>query len=235
MRKERQNHQVRKINFSTNWIKTAHGSCLAEFGNTRVLATAMYSPDVPAFLNSDESGWLTAEYNMLPASTPSRISRNKASKSRRTQEIQRLIGRSLRAAVNIKNFPGYTIHIDTDVLQADGGTRTTGINAAMIALALCASKMEKEFGFNNIIHSHITAISVGIVNNQYMIDLDYAEDSTAQVDMNVVMRNGANLIEVQGTAESGDFSRNQLSELLDLAENGINQILNLQKEVLNEA
>ncbi len=231
----RENFQIRPVTFKTNWIKTADGSCLGQFGNTRVLATAIYSNEVPQFIDAEQSGWLTAEYRMLPGSSPARISREKSSKSGRTYEIQRLIGRSLRAAVDLKKFPGYTIHIDVDVLQADGGTRTTGINTAMIALALCCGKMEGDLGFMDIVKGYISAISVGIVKGRYILDLDYAFDSSAQVDMNVVMFNGSGLIEVQGTAEGGKFSRQQLDELLDLAENGISQVLRLQKEALSEA
>ncbi len=235
MRRDRQNYQIRKLDFQTDWVNTAHGSCLGQCGDTRVLATAMFSFDVPPFINPEESGWLTAEYRMLPGSSHTRVSRERSSKSGRTQEIQRLIGRSLRAGVDLNAFAGYTIHIDVDVLQADGGTRTAGINSAMIALILCCKRMQDELGLRDIVHSYISAISVGMVDGQYLLDLDYSEDSRAQVDMNVVMRNGAGLIEVQGTAEEGEFSRQQLDELLDLAENGISQILTAQKGCLGEA
>lgn len=226
---------TRSITFERNYTKHAEGSVLACFGDTKVLCTASVELTVPRFLKDSNQGWVTAQYGMLPRSTHTRMQRE-ASNGRqggRTLEIQRLIGRSLRACVNLEKMPGVTITIDCDVIQADGGTRTTAINGSCIALvdAIRYCQREKIFSTDPFMHL-ISAISVGIYEGHPVLDLDYAEDSAAQTDMNVVMTEHGEFIEVQGTAEEKPFNRQELNDLLSLAEKGCTEIQAIQREML---
>ena len=228
--------QLRELNFERDYTKYALGSVLVTFGNTKVLCTASMEPDVPRWLKDSDRGWVTAEYSMLPGSSPQRVTREaaKGKQSGRTQEIQRLIGRSLRGVTDLRSMPGISMTLDCDVLQADGGTRTASICGSYVALHDAFTRLNQ----NNILSSsplvaQCAALSVGIVDGVPVADLDYPEDSTAQVDMNVVMSD-EKLIEVQGTAEGMSFSRNELDSLLELAQGGIAQIMSLQNEILSE-
>jgi ribonuclease PH len=227
--------ELRAITFETDYTRHAAGSVLASFGDTRVLCTACVEDKVPHFLRGKGSGWITAEYSMLPGSTHTRGQREaaKGKQSGRTQEIQRLIGRSLRAAADLKVMDGYTITLDCDVLQADGGTRTTSISGAYVALSmaverLLAQKKIKE----NPLHGQIAGISVGIYDGMPVLDLDYAEDSSAETDMNVIMNEAGAFIEVQGTAEGHAFRREELDSMLNLAAAGIAEICQAQINTL---
>ncbi|MGQ3892222.1 ribonuclease PH [Legionella sp. CNM-4043-24] len=228
----REPNQLRQIQITRNFTNHAEGSILVEFGQTRVLCTASVTDGVPRFVKGKNQGWITAEYGMLPRATHSRCDRE-ASKGRqggRTLEIQRLIGRSLRACVDLKVLGENTIVIDCDVLQADGGTRTAAITGACVAMRDALSwmvsreKLRKMPAFN-----YIAAVSVGIYRGQPVLDLDYAEDVLAETDMNVVMNEAGEFIEIQGTAEDRSFNRSQLNTMLDLAEGGIRDLINLQK------
>ena len=227
---------MRPVSFQRNYIMHPAGSCLAAFGDTKVICTATVSTDLPPFLRDSDQGWLTAEYAMLPGSTGGgRKRRDGAKKDGRSTEIQRLIGRSLRAAVDLKKMSGVSITIDCDVLQADGGTRTTAISGGWVALYDALRKvaeMQGQSGPEYYLAGQLAAVSVGIVKGQIVCDLDYEHDSQAEVDMNVVMRDDA-LVEVQGTGEDGVFSRAQLNELLDSAETGIKTIQETQLAALN--
>ena len=232
---ERKPDQLRNIDFKLDFIKSSEASVLASFGDTRVLCTATIENNVPRWMKNKGHGWVTAEYGMLPGSTNQRNMREsvKGKQSGRTLEIQRLIGRSLRAAVDLEALGERTIILDCDVIQADGGTRTTAINGAFIALKRAVNTF---FDNRNIdsdpIKKFIGAISVGIYRNEVIMDLNYYEDSQADTDMNIVMTEDNEFIEVQGTAERFSFSKDELSELLILAEKGINEIIDLQKELL---
>lgn len=228
----REANQLRPIKITRQFTQHAEGSVLVEFGQTRVLCNASVIDGVPRFLKGKNQGWITAEYGMLPRATHSRTERE-AAKGRqggRTLEIQRLIGRSLRACIDLKSLNETTITIDCDVIQADGGTRTAAITGACIALKdalgwmLTREKLRKMPNFN-----YIAAVSVGIYRGQAVLDLDYAEDVLADTDMNVVMNEKQHFIEVQGTAEDISFTREQLNDMLALAENGIVQLIELQK------
>lgn len=231
----RKNDALRNIKITRNYTKYAEGSVLIEFGDTKVLCTASIEDKVPPFLKGTGEGWITCEYNMLPRSTQVRKPRDisKLKIDGRTMEIQRLIGRSLRSVVNMKALGERTIWIDCDVIQADGGTRTTSINGAFIALIDAINKIHKATPFQSYpIRNFVTAISVGIVGDSKLLDLCYEEDSKAVVDMNVVMTDEGQLIEVQGTGEERPFSRTDLDELLNLAEKGSKQIIQAQKNSL---
>ena len=228
----REINQLRPIKITRNYTAHAEGSVLVEFGQTRVLCTASVIDGVPRFLKGKNQGWITAEYGMLPRATHSRTERE-ASKGRqggRTLEIQRLIGRSLRACIDLKVLGENTVTLDCDVLQADGGTRTAAITGACVAMRdaltwmVAREKLRKMPAFN-----YIAAVSVGIYRGQPVLDLDYAEDVLAETDMNVVMNEEGHFIEVQGTAEDKSFSREQLNNMLSLAENGIAQLIEMQK------
>lgn len=227
--------QLRDIKFTCGYTKHAEGSVLVEFGDTRVLCTASVENQVPRFLKGKGEGWVTAEYGMLPRSTHSRMGREASSGKQggRTMEIQRLIGRSLRAAVDLKALGENTITIDCDVLQADGGTRTASITGGFVALSLAVDKMlaRKQIKANPI-HGQVASVSVGIFNGVAVLDLDYAEDSNAETDMNVVMNDAAAFIEIQGTAEGHAFRKEELSTMLVLAEQGILQLLDKQHQAL---
>ncbi|HFC52920.1 MAG TPA: ribonuclease PH [Gammaproteobacteria bacterium] len=227
--------QIRPVRITTGYTKHAEGSVLIEFGDTRVICTASVEEQVPRFRRGTGEGWVTAEYGMLPRSTGSRM-RREASQGRqggRTMEIQRLIGRSLRAVVDLAALGERTITVDCDVIQADGGTRTASITGAYVALVsatrqlLARGIIQKE-----PIHGQVASISVGIVNGQAVVDLDYAEDSSAETDMNVVMNGAGAFIEIQGTAEGHAFRREELDTMLDLAQGAIGQLLAKQDAAL---
>lgn len=226
--------ELRAVRFTRQFTKHAEGSVLVEFGNTRVLCTASIEETVPGFLRGKNQGWVTAEYGMLPRATHTRSAREaaKGKQSGRTQEIQRLIGRSLRAVTNMAALGERTITLDCDVLQADGGTRTAAITGAFVALAdACDVLLSKRLISTSPLHGQVAAVSVGICNGIPVLDLDYAEDSSAETDMNVVMNNGGGFIEVQGTAEGHAFRRHELDALLNLAATGVAQLFELQLEV----
>ncbi|MEB3164245.1 MAG: ribonuclease PH [Prochlorothrix sp.] len=222
--------QLRPIQFHRQFTQFAPGSVLVEFGQTRVLCTVTVAAGVPRFLADSGRGWLTAEYRMLPGATQERQSREWLKLSGRTQEIQRLIGRSLRAALDFEMLGEYTLTVDADVLQADGGTRTAAITGGFVALEdAIARLMEQGALVENPIQRSIAAVSVGLLDGEAFLDLNYPEDVAAEVDLNVVMTEDLALIEIQGTAEERQFSRSQLNQMLDLAEGGIKTLINLQK------
>lgn len=231
----RQPNQLRSVSITPSFTMHAEGSVLICFGNTKVICTASVEEKVPPFLRGKGQGWVTAEYGMLPRSTSTRMDREaaKGKQQGRTQEIQRLIGRSLRAAVDLTQLGERTITIDCDVIQADGGTRTAAITGGFVALSLAIQSLITSgvLSTNPIVHQ-VGSVSVGIVNHQAVLDLDYAEDSTAQTDMNVVMVNDGRFIEVQGTAEDEPYTLNELQAMLALAQQGINELLTLQRQVL---
>ncbi len=235
MRKDRNFDQLRDITFETNVNLHAEGSCLVKFGNTHVLCTASIDDKTPPWLRNSGKGWVTAEYGMLPRSTNTRIDREAArgKQSGRTQEIQRLIGRSLRSVTNLNELGERQIKIDCDVIQADGGTRTASISGGFVALYIAIEKLKKNYNINTkIIKNYVAAISVGIVDNRPYLDLNYEEDSAAQVDANFVICDNEKLSEIQVTGEEFFFSSNQYQELYKLAQIGINQIISKQKSVL---
>lgn len=229
---KRELNQLRPIKITRQYTQHAEGSVLVEFGQTRVLCTASVIDGVPRFLKGKNEGWITAEYGMLPRATHSRNEReaSRGKQGGRTLEIQRLIGRSLRACIDLKVLGENTITLDCDVLQADGGTRTAAITGACVALRdaldwmVSREKLRKKPIFN-----YIAAVSVGIYRGQPVLDLDYAEDVLADTDMNVIMNEEGQFIEIQGTAEDGSFTRDQLNEMLALAEGGIGQLIEIQK------
>lgn len=233
----RAENQLRKIKITRDFNLYAEGSVLIEFGNTKVICTASVSEKVPPFLKGQGKGWITAEYSMIPRATGERNQREsaKGKLSGRTMEIQRLIGRALRTAIDLDKLGERTVTIDCDVIQADGGTRTTSISGGYIALALAMKKLVNEgILAENPIISNVAAISVGIVGGTPMLDLKYSEDSAAEVDMNVVMNGEGRFVEVQGTGEEATYTRAELNQLLDLAEVGINEIIELQNKVIGE-
>ena len=227
---------MRAISIETGVTKYAEGSCLIKCGETHVLCTATVEERVPPFLRNSGLGWVTAEYGMLPRATHTRMRREaKNGQSGRTQEIQRLIGRSLRAGVDRVALGERQISIDCDVIQADGGTRTTSITGASIALKEAIDWMlEKGKIKQNPFVQHVAAVSVGLYRSQAVLDLDYAEDVIAETDMNIVMTSQGEFIEIQGTAEDGSFSREQLNAFLELAESGITTLLTKQEDALSE-
>jgi ribonuclease PH len=235
MRKDRNFDQLREVTFETNVNLHAEGSCLVKFGNTHVICTASIDEKTPPWLRNSGKGWVTAEYGMLPRSTNTRIDREAArgKQSGRTQEIQRLIGRSLRSVINLKELGERQIKIDCDVLQADGGTRTASISGGFVALYQAVEKLKKNYNIQQqIIKNYVAAISVGIVDNKPCLDLDYEEDSAAQVDANFVICDNEKLSEIQVTGEEFFFSSDQYQELYKLAQIGINQIISKQKSAL---
>jgi ribonuclease PH len=223
--------QLRKIKVTKNYLKHAEGSCLIEFGETKVICSASVEEGVPPFLKGSGKGWVTAEYGMLPRSCNTRIRREKT--SGRTEEIQRLVGRSLRAIVEMEKLGERTIKIDCDVLQGDGGTRTASITGGFIALADAVLWMKKKVLIEKIpLKDYVAAISVGVFNGKPVLDLNYAEDSKAEVDMNIVMVGKGEFVEVQGTGENATFSRKEIDTLLKLAEKGIKELFDVQKKAL---
>jgi ribonuclease PH len=230
--------ELRPVTFTRRFTKHAGGSVLVQFGDTHVLCTASVEETVPSFLRGKGQGWVTAEYGMLPGSTHTRSPREaaKGKQSGRTQEIQRLIGRSLRAVTDLKALGDRTVTIDCDVLQADGGTRTAAITGGYVALAdACDQLVTRRTIAASPLHGQVAAISVGIFAGVPVLDLDYAEDSNAETDMNVVMNNGGGFIEIQGTAEGHAFRRHELDALLNLAASGIGRLFALQAQTLQSA
>jgi ribonuclease PH len=229
---------LREITFVRDYTEMAEGSVLVEFGKTRVLCTASLEGRVPPWLKGSGKGWVTAEYSMLPGSSPERVAREaaKGKQSGRTQEIQRLIGRSLRAAVDLRAMPDVQLTVDCDVLQADGGTRTASICGGWIALHdACSRLLAKGTLTRHPVLRPVAAISVGVIDGTPMLDLEYVEDVRAEVDMNVVMTGDGRFVEVQGTAEGVAFNRSELDALLGLAETGIADIVAAQEEMVAEA
>jgi ribonuclease PH len=230
-------NEIRDIRMTRDFLKDPEGSVLIEMGQTKVICTATMEDKAPAFLRNTGRGWLTSEYAMLPGSTHSRMDRESA-RGRiggRTHEIQRLIGRSLRAVTDLNTFGERTIYIDCDVIQADGGTRTASITGGFVALVDLFRKLQKRGLVDQIpVRDYVSAVSVGIVNDQLLLDLNYEEDSRAEVDMNVIMTGGGLFIEIQGTAEKTPFSRERLSAMSALAEEGIQKLIKKQFELLGD-
>ena len=222
--------ELRPVKITIDYIKHAEGSCLIEFGDTKVICTASVEEKIPPFLKGMGQGWITAEYSMLPRATATRTVREstKGRLTGRTQEIQRLIGRSVRSAVDLRALGEITVWIDCDVIQADGGTRTASITGAFVALYRALEKVGKLEAIKNF----VAAVSVGIVDGEFLLDLNYEEDSMAEVDMNIVMNDAKEFVELQGTAEGKPFSRNDLDRLLTVGEKGIMELISKQKEVL---
>ena len=224
-------NELREISIEPNINVHAEGSVLVSFGNTKVICTASIDTNVPRWMRGSDEGWVTAEYGMLPRSTNERMGREAArgKQSGRTQEIQRLIGRSLRQAVNLKYIKGKTINIDCDVIQADGGTRTASITGGCVALFLALKNHHDDY---RAIKSHVAAVSLGILNNEVILDLDYNEDSSAETDLNLVMTENLELIEIQGTGEEAPFTKDQLNDMLDVGSSAIAEIIEKQKACL---
>jgi len=223
--------KIRKVKITRDYLKYAEGSCLIELGNTKVICSATVDESVPPFLKGSGTGWVTAEYGMLPRSCQKRIPRNKD--SGRTYEIQRLVGRSLRAVTEMKKIGERSIWIDCDVIQADGGTRTASITGSFIALVFALDKLKKQGTTGNIpVKDFVAATSVGILNGQLLLDLNYEEDSQADVDMNIVMTGGGEFIEIQGTSERKTFNKEQMDSLLATAKKGIMELVSIQKSSL---
>ncbi|MEC0259075.1 ribonuclease PH [Paenibacillus lautus] len=231
----RKSDELRPMNLSTHVNKYAEGSVYIEMGDTKVLITATVDEKVPPFLKGQGKGWVTAEYSMLPRATQSRNQReaNRGKLSGRTMEIQRLIGRALRSVVNLHALGERTITLDCDVIQADGGTRTTSITGAFVALAIAVNKISEQHKLAVFpITDYLASISVGIAGGQALLDLNYEEDSKAKVDMNLVMTGSGNFVEVQGTGEESPFSREELDQILELGEQGIRELIERQQEAL---
>jgi ribonuclease PH len=225
--------KIRKVTITRNYIKYPEGSCLIELGNTKVICTASVEETVPPFLRNSGTGWVTAEYGMLPRSCGSRIQRGKD--SGRTYEIQRLIGRSLRSVTEMKYLGERTIWVDCDVIQGDGGTRTASITGSFVALVDALQKLKKEGKIERVpILDYIAATSVGILNDNMILDLCYEEDSKAEVDMNVIMTGKGEFIEIQGTAERKPFSKEKMDVMLDLARKGIEELFSIQRKLVGD-
>tara|TARA_X000000950_G_scaffold134487_1_gene167442 strand:+ start:5580 stop:6287 length:708 start_codon:yes stop_codon:yes gene_type:complete len=227
----RKNNQLREVSIIPDFNIHAEGSALIKFGNTHVICNASIEKAVPRWMQDKKTGWITAEYGMLPRSTNERMNREaqRGKQSGRTMEIQRLIGRSLRQVVDLNKLTGYTITIDCDVIQADGGTRTASITGGTIALCKALQKIGKEDAINNL----VAAVSVGIFENELILDLNYQEDSNAQCDVNIVMNDNMDFIEVQGTGEETAFSKEQFNGLMEIAEQGISDLFKLQNQTIN--
>ena len=228
-------NQIRAIKVTKNYIIHPHGSVLFQMGGTRVLCSASIDNKVPSFLRGKGQGWVTAEYSMLPSSTNTRTTReaSKGKLSGRTQEIQRLIGRSLRSIVDLERLGERTVWIDCDVIQADGGTRCASITGAFIALMLAMKKLKKNGIIETIpIRDYVAAVSVGVVNGKNLLDLDYSEDSGADVDLNIIKTGSGGFVEIQGTAEREPFTDKQMNKMLTLANKGISQLIAIQKKMI---
>ena len=228
---KRHSDEYRKLTIEKDFNIHAEGSVLVSFGNTKVICTATFENNVPRWMRNSDEGWVTAEYGMLPRSTNERMGREAArgKQSGRTQEIQRLIGRSLRQAVNLKYLKGKTINIDCDVIQADGGTRTASITGGCVALFQAIKNFHED---QRAIKNFVAAISLGIVKGNVLLDLDYEEDSSADTDLNLVMTEELELIEIQGTGETSAFTKKQLNDMLDLGSSAISEIIKIQKASL---
>lgn len=225
--------KLRKVTITRNYLKNPEGSCLIELGNTKVICTASVEETVPPFLKGSGTGWVTAEYGMLPRSCDKRIPRGKD--SGRTYEIQRLVGRSLRAVTDMRAIGERTIWLDCDVIQGDGGTRTASITGSFVALADALHKLKKDRIISNIpIRDFVAATSVGILNKEPMLDLAYEEDSKADVDMNIIMTGAGEFIEIQGTAERKSFNKEEMDKLLALAKKGIGELIEIQRNLLRD-
>ena len=237
MRKfNRKKDQIRDMVIDPNVNKNADGSCIIKLGNTHVICTASYESDVPAWLKQKNSGWLTAEYGMLPGSTSTRNKREavKGKQSGRTVEIQRLIGRSLRTIINLKKLNGGQFILDCDVIQADGGTRTASISGAFVALSLAVKKLlDKKVLTENPIIDSISAISCGILDNEIYVDLDYSEDSVADVDANIILTKNSGISEVQASGEGSTFNFDQLSQMIEMTENAAKLIFEIQEKAIH--
>ncbi len=229
----RTSDELRHIEIIPNCNLYAEGSCLIKCGNTHVICTASVDEKIPQWLKNEEKGWITAEYALLPRATATRVSRETHGVGGRTHEIQRLIGRSLRSVVDLSVLKGFSILIDCDVIQADGGTRTAAITGSFVALYLALQKMVNNGKIPyNPIKEFVAAVSVGICHNELLLDLEYSEDSTAQVDANFVLTESGKIVEIQGTAEGDPFSQDDYLALMKLAQTGVLQLINLQKEAL---
>lgn len=229
--------QLRDISLETGFMKHAHGSCLIRMGGTHVICTATIEEKAPHFLRNTGKGWVTAEYGMLPCSTHSRVGREAShgKQTGRTQEIQRLIGRSLRAVTDLSKFGERQIRVDCDVLQADGGTRTASITGGFVALSLAFQKLKTDGVIQEIpLTDHVAAISCGLYKGQAVLDLDYPEDSNAQADTNFVLTGKGGIVEIQGTAEQDPFSEKDFANMMDLAKKGIQTLVKAQKEALEK-
>ena len=225
--------QLRPVSIERGFMKHAEGSALIKMGDTHVICTASVENRVPHFLVGKNTGWITAEYAMLPRSTHTRSERETRGTKGRTQEIQRLIGRALRAVIDLKKLGSRTLWIDCDVLQADGGTRTASISGAYVAVVDAIDKLKNEASITkNPLGDSVAAVSVGIIGNTPMLDLCYAEDATAEVDMNIVLTGQGNFVEVQGTAEGNPFTFDQMQHLIALGQKGISEVTQLQRDVL---
>tara|TARA_B100002003_G_scaffold29618_1_gene24471 strand:+ start:194 stop:907 length:714 start_codon:yes stop_codon:yes gene_type:complete len=236
MRQDRTFQELRPIFFETDINLYAEGSCLVKFGNTHVICTASINEKVPPWLKNSGKGWVTAEYGMIPRSTDTRMDREaaKGKQSGRTQEIQRLIGRSLRAVVNLENIGERIIKIDCDVIQADGGTRTAAISGGYVALYKSIEKLKRVYNINKpIIKESVAAVSVGLIDAQPYLDLDYEEDAKAEVDANFVICESKKIVEIQVTGEEHSFTNDQFQQIFKLSQIGISQIIKKQKEILN--
>ena len=232
---ERKNDELRGVSFTPNFLSNPDGSVLVTFGKTKVICNATIEHKVPPFMRGEGKGWITAEYSMLPGATTTRnvreVARGKV--GGRTMEIQRLIGRCLRAAIDLEKLGERTLVVDCDVLEADGGTRTASITGAMVAIKLALTKLVEQKVLAELpLKAHIAAVSVGISGGEALLDLDYQEDSAAAVDMNVVMNDQGEFVEIQGTGEEATYTHEQLLEMLALARAGIHQLIALQKEVI---
>lgn len=229
----RKNNELRTIEIIPNYNPYAEGSCLIKYGNTHVICTASVNERVPNWLRGQNKGWITAEYSMLPRANRDRVPRETRMPSGRTQEIQRLIGRSLRSVVSLKQMKDISICIDCDVIQADGGTRTASITGGFVALYLAIKTLIKRKKLIcNPINEFVAAVSVAICNNEAILDVDYMEDSNAQVDMNFVLTDNEKIVEIQGTAEEKPFSQNDFEKLFSLAKDGVKQLISEQRKAL---
>ena len=232
-RKDRKNDEIRKIKIEKNVMGNSFSSVLICYGDTKILCSASIDAKTPVFIDENKMGWLTAEYNMLPGSTISRKPRSTFRPDSRSIEIQRLIARSLRAAIDLSKIKGYSIVIDCDVIQADGGTRTASITGGFVALELAVKRMVKEKIIkNNPLVSKIASISAGIVDGKVLLDIDYKEDSRAEVDFNIVMNEKGEFVEIQGTGENNSFSQEQLLKILECTKKGIKELFIIQKQSL---
>ncbi len=233
----RAKNKMRKLKIKRNYMKFAEGSCLLEMGDTKVVCTASVEKGVPVFLRNTGKGWITAEYSMLPRANRSRTSResSRGKIGGRTHEIQRLIGRSLRSVVDLASLGEKTIWMDADVIQADGGTRCAAITGSFIALCDALNKLKKEGAIDKLpLNDFVAAVSVGIVNGETLLDLDYGEDSQAEVDMNIIMTGSDKFIEIQGTAEKEPFGNELMNKMIGMAKTGISELISVQKKALGK-